>query len=493
MNIVNYSERPPGRVNESWLKALARRLRDWLNGFLVEPGRFAVDGGHAQGGAPSSSVSEARSAQHPQEAEEISGSRDQTEVAPEGRVGDAGPPEAWLALVRERAPELLLPVEEGGTPWQEMISEAMQEKKDKAEVPLVGRVEDAGPPEAWLALVRERAPGLLLPVEEGKPAEEKHSPPTARVPPAEVQSSPEERVREGAAPARSNSRTPRKTPWLQSLGRKLWPGLSASVPEEEKSPPRQERVASLLAAQQQPAKPAGQSAPAATVRWGERIRQKIQGVLHSSPTSVSLSKSKAAEKEKTKQQTHEQNAESSSPRTIFPSARGAKFQFLRSVRQVTQRSIHESISSSTSPRAEVLPSDSRLDRSSSEPPATFSSSARPFGGVKRSPSQGDVLASITNPKRWPPLPETAENPAAPIKETATGGREQGKPGRHMFPTAPLASDVVQPDSRGSAKFEPDDRWPELPEDQPAPSARLLGFVRDSERLRALDREQSGGR
>jgi len=80
MNIVNYSELPPGQVNESWLKTLARKLRDWLTGFLAESDRSAVNEGQGPGAALSSSVSAARNAQDRQAAEQSSGIGDQTEV-----------------------------------------------------------------------------------------------------------------------------------------------------------------------------------------------------------------------------------------------------------------------------------------------------------------------------------------------------------------------------------------------------------------------------
>src|SRR5215467_1385929 len=118
MKIAISNEKPGGKVDGSWWKALARRLRDWLNGLLLEPGRSAVDGdqGHA-----------ARAAQG-QDSSANPGRPGETDAPPRsGLVENAGPPEEWLAIVREVALYLLLPMAEGGSPWLWMSPPGMQE------------------------------------------------------------------------------------------------------------------------------------------------------------------------------------------------------------------------------------------------------------------------------------------------------------------------------------------------------------------------------
>jgi hypothetical protein len=82
-NRINSSAGP-----DSWLAALARRLRDWLNHYLGEDESLAGEGGRAES---------AREREH--------------DTAPSPAL------EHWLDLVRNAAPELLIPPEEGGTPW----------------------------------------------------------------------------------------------------------------------------------------------------------------------------------------------------------------------------------------------------------------------------------------------------------------------------------------------------------------------------------------
>jgi hypothetical protein len=449
MNIVNYSELPPGQVNESWLKTLARKLRGWLNGFLAEPDPSAVDEGQGPGAASSPSVSAARNAQDRQRAEQSSGIGDQTEVPPEGLGEDAGPPEAWLALVRERAPELLLPIEEGETPLREAFSAATEGSK-----PVEGRLSAPSPP----------------------------------VPLAEPRSLRRQEARQSAPHGRSNSETPAKTTWLQSLKRKFAPVVPDSVPEGMES----RRVTGPLAAEHQSGKTAERNAPAGTARWSEQMRRKIQGVLHPAPARTSLSKAEVVEKEERKPHTHLGNPASTSPIPMLSSARRAKLPAPRGTNQVRLHGAHET--ASTSNGAEVIRSNTKVGRSPSEP-LTFHRSEQSFGEVKRSPdqSQKNALASITHPKTWPPFPNTAGNPSALKQESVPGRTDQGRFGREVLSTAPSTLDSAALDSPHSTKSEQDDPWPELPEDRPVSTTNGVEFLRSLERLEALDREQRGGR
>ncbi len=85
------------------MKALARKLRDWLNGFLEEPGNSAVRPSQGPG--------------DPEAAPAVLSSRDMpehgalpasAEEEERNAFNQSGPPEDWLRRVREAAPGLLL-------------------------------------------------------------------------------------------------------------------------------------------------------------------------------------------------------------------------------------------------------------------------------------------------------------------------------------------------------------------------------------------------
>ena len=105
MSTPNLRDEPVTREGEPLLRRWTRRLRDWLNVVLDEPVADSPDR------ASLSDASSSESAQTSQASEENEA------AALEQTFGVSGPPEAWLQLVREGAPELLLPEEQGGTPW----------------------------------------------------------------------------------------------------------------------------------------------------------------------------------------------------------------------------------------------------------------------------------------------------------------------------------------------------------------------------------------
>ena len=394
MKTVTSSEKPPRQVDGSWLKALARRLRDWLNGFLREPSRSAIDGHQGRGARAAQGQD---SSANPRRAEQTD--------APSwrGLVEDPGPPEEWLALVREGAPELLLPVEEGGTPWHGVSSAMM---------------------------------------EESKPAEEHRSPPAAPPPPPESRS-------------------------LHSA-----PGIF-SKPEDEESQPGQEPFRSPLPAAQKSEKSAEPSAPAPLSPWTQRIKQRFADVLP-----------KAQEKSQA-------SPPSNSP--ALPSAKWTELQApLSEAYHGRRQSTPECGSTFRGPEARR--STAEVDRNLLEQPVTLQRSELAFGGVARSGrSPRDDPASATTPRRGQLFPDKVGESAAPKREFASAGTDQGKLERRPLPTAPAPPDAWPVSSRRSQKSERDDPWPELPENQPVASARWREFLRSAERLRALDLEQRGGR
>jgi hypothetical protein len=84
----------------SWIKFAARRLRDWLNTFLHESSEERV-GASADG------------------LDELEASSEGVEIDPMKLFEPAGPPEEWLKLVREGAPQLL-EGEEREKVWQSL-------------------------------------------------------------------------------------------------------------------------------------------------------------------------------------------------------------------------------------------------------------------------------------------------------------------------------------------------------------------------------------
>jgi hypothetical protein len=349
MNPATSSEKPPGRIKKLWVKAVARRLRDWLNGFLLEPGGSAVGAGHGGGGALSSPASSSRSPQN-QGPGQMSERGDQTEAHPEGPAEEAVLPEAWLAFVRERSPELLLPVEEGRAPWQELSSAAMEESES---------------------------------------LEERLSPPTGHVPLAE-------------------SRYSRKPPWRQFLKREFGPGVSTPLPEEEESQPGRDHAASPLGTKRHSAGTAEHAAPTPAPSWSDRIKQKLQRVLYAVPASEFLTKVDVPGKQKTRKQTKQESPASPSTGMAHRSITQSGHQPLRSPHQLQRHSRH--VSGFVSREAGVMRSHAKVDRGSSEPSARLHRPEQVFIEVKhnRGQSQSKTSASTMNPMRWPPSPDSAE-------------------------------------------------------------------------------------
>ena len=400
------------------------------------------------GGASSSAVSSSRSPQ------------DQGPAPIAGRINqvdahrDAGPPEEWLALVRERAPGLLLAVEEGGTPWQEYSSAAMKESK----------------------AVEERSSPPIVPVllEESRPSQS-------------------EKLKESALRGGWKLVTPRKPTWLQSLKSKFSARGSVRIPEAEGSRLLRERVASPLVAKHQSLKADEHSAPSQTAPRSERVKQEIQDVLHTPSARASLSKTDVAEKEKTRPQAREKGPLSPSLGSGLRSPRKTGYQSSNSAQQAWRGNARGS--GSPTDGTEATCSTSGVDLGSSEQPSVaFGRSKLAFGESKRTrgQSQKDVFGSRTNPKKWLPFPSAAGNPA-PGQEGAPAETDQRRFEKRVLPTVPSTPDSGTRRSRRSPELEGDDPWPELPEDRWVPNAKWLEFLRSSERLRALDREQRGGR
>lgn len=97
MNPSPGRESANGAPREDLLVRVARSLRDWLDDFVSRKSEAEVS--------------------RSDEAQETLGSASSSEQSPSGRnLQQPGPPEHWLQRVREGAPELLLPPEDGGVP-----------------------------------------------------------------------------------------------------------------------------------------------------------------------------------------------------------------------------------------------------------------------------------------------------------------------------------------------------------------------------------------
>src|SRR5271165_6687184 len=138
------------RKGKLWLTTLARKLRNWLDGFLQDDASSAAE--------PRAGRSE-ELASTPDLPAQGQGVWSEPTLAAEDQAGEfppnlfrgPGPPEHWLALVREGASELLLPIEEPSVPSQTPPDPAMKiEGRQRKEVEV--------PPEAGSARMREGAP-----------------------------------------------------------------------------------------------------------------------------------------------------------------------------------------------------------------------------------------------------------------------------------------------------------------------------------------------
>jgi hypothetical protein len=125
------------RQDRSWTKAVARSLRDWLNGYLEEAAGTTDDAQVEDRGSATLSARTPDIEEEEEQAVELSVGEEQFDPLLTSLFEPAGPPEEWLKMVREGAPQLLLPAEKGGAPWHGSPTAATRidllvEKKDGA-------------------------------------------------------------------------------------------------------------------------------------------------------------------------------------------------------------------------------------------------------------------------------------------------------------------------------------------------------------------------
>ena len=132
------SEEQP--AHEPLLRKVTRRLRDWLN-VVLEESREKVARVAPQ------ADSDLAAAIDNHRLSERSDYDNMRSAAMRRLFGSSGPPEEWLKLVREGAPELLLPEEAGGTSWSGLGSFSPEPSQSNNWIP----VPEKAPPSPMLS------------------------------------------------------------------------------------------------------------------------------------------------------------------------------------------------------------------------------------------------------------------------------------------------------------------------------------------------------
>jgi hypothetical protein len=440
MKAWNRREMQPAKPDDSWLKSLARRLRDWLNRVLQEA-ESPASGAHGEA-SPSFSGSSDPGARD-EGSEPISGTGEQAAPSSQNLFGPAGPPEEWLRLVREGAPELLLPVEEGGTPWQGLRGEATQSE----------------PKEEWAGIpADDLASSIPRSQEAEKPAD------IAGLPSASANSSSKsmwERLRQRltgevlrrkveSAISRQHLAESENKPTVRIPAR---PELASQVSSNDFQPQRVDADSELLG----PANRNKVTSESNPVRGVEQNIEKLQRLAPASDHSLQIHVS-----------ANQSQAEASvkAVKTTSPPSHGAE----RNPQPAHLRAATDEASSRT------LVTVPRLEQVST----------RIEGRRER---EGDVHTSTKDSMAWTPWPTVPSEPATRTSKKAAG-TEQSTSGDRLaldqkFAEPLPVSSARRPDVAG------DDRWPELPETHPAATADWRQFLRRLEHLRALDLEQRG--
>ena len=127
MKLSTEGKRPHGKAGKLWLRALARKNpgTGWTPS-LEEDAAPQVE--KTQSHSDASSSATLASSGHSQEQSSVPALSAMEEVGSSGLKKEIqiGPPVDWLERVRKGAPELLVPVEEGGTPRQTALEGTVQ-------------------------------------------------------------------------------------------------------------------------------------------------------------------------------------------------------------------------------------------------------------------------------------------------------------------------------------------------------------------------------
>jgi hypothetical protein len=469
----NVSEIQPKHLKEPRLQALARRLRDWLDGYLKEAGRGAREEDMSSPAAARLGNSSSERAQDQSEIGPASGSEQPAEVSAWSALPQPGPPEDWLRLVRAGAPELLRSLPEGGTPWSTPPPPASESNEPQPEEPSVGAA-------------RAHSGEASAPViEEQQPIEGVRTPPILATSPTPHWS---QRLSRWLGPTSSTqgeekkrSQAQESSATLDRAQREAPTGISPSVRPERsaviapaawrtsasEAPLQRGRGPQSAAIEsEQPAVPKARSEAPTNSGWSGRVRQKIRGVLNPARTNRLAPKA---------------SIEPNKEEAVFPK-RGEK---------------PNPLSATVSGKAEAPHSRVEADGRSSRRPAVPPVSEQPSDREARLAERQQPGSAQASPRlrldspRWAPLRAGAKHPRNLTREDSKADAFPGA--RH--PDESAATKPVDQWPLASARWpepEPGDPWPALPDDPARATADWTQFLRQAERLRALDLEQRGG-
>jgi hypothetical protein len=376
-----------------------------------------------------------------------------------------------------------------------------------------------GPPEDWLRRVREGAPGLLRPaderavsgvnplrraIENGEPqqgiiSERSFSEQSSRHSRAAAAQEANERTKTGTQQPLAIDAS-RPTSWFQSLPKRLRPSPFAMKEEKARlrpptdfstreasrralavvapAPATQQLNGETLLLHREPRSAAIESEkPAASTisQWVERLRRSIRTALPAAAANVSAANA------------HAEHAVATKNEEPFPTTLGTP-------QPVPARVLKRP----TAERPMV-----KLDDGSLRQPATsvrFNPTSDWLGqghGASRTQRHGNLVSELpTNPSLWPSVSARVERLWNHSSESE-GARDSQRKSRNEEALAAQPVHRLPVDSvNGSVKWlesAPSDLWPELPTDTPRATPSQTLFLRNVERLRALDIEQRGGR
>ena len=429
----NASENRPRPLMASLLRALARRVHEWLGRLLEEGENSDV--------YPSAQHSANMGVTH-NDAGTASRGKKEAEVPPWNLLQKPGPPEHWLRLVREGAPELLRSVEEGGVPW--LSARRVSTDKDNPQPETPSATESLSCPEALTRPTNEPIKGTGSLSETATLATVSLLQALRRLGLTSIIQKKKERVAEKGRsqlpfePARLATRfCPR--PAAGRPPQHVAPTQQAATEFESEGLPKKHTVAPL----------------APPPSWGERVLQRAREVFPNAFMNRPTSKERAEPKNENTQFT----------------AREKPFRHLES----------------------DVNRDSSLWTSRSLGFEWPSGDGCPNPGVSSSQQGSKIwLGRRSNPSMWMPLPTNATSMRMQTQESSSIGTAKGG----VRNVELLTSQRVDLDSLDSTRWPESgqiDSWPELPEDSRVNDTIWRESLRVSDHLRALDLEQRGGR
>ena len=451
--------RRPGK-SKLWLMVLAQRLRDWLDGFLQ------ADAGRELNVRPEATSTAAPSDERLE---------DGWIISPEELFQEPGPPEHWLALAREGAPELLTP--EGGLRrWEPPAETASRNEAGPAgEISPESRLDRARELPSGLASADGGRRRVATPTEEG----EREESPTKYHPSAGQLSAGSAQPPKGrmAAKLPDDSVGP-AAKWPQSLRRRLTAMLGGSPVVDRSHPSTPEGSIRQPIPLAQPGSvrtknltPVSSFSPATEQRRAKATGppvNKIAAGVSSRSSQKSTDGSRNAFP-----QAGESNLEKGKAR---PSPRGRQFSSMLGGSPSGKPAKEQRVD------ADSLGASKRVRTAGG-----FVLVDREWWPAARQAEQSSV------PRTAPALPSAPARTAGAQRETwhnsgmgANTTASRGAP----FDDQPLAASAaltseVQPPNR--------DPWPELPEEALPAMGDWARYVQDQQHMHALDVEQRGGR